>query len=228
MTQKEISVELSIDPELRRAAPNLALGVVCAAVQVREHDEQLWALITRRAEEILRTQDLETLPELPEIQALRRVFRATGKEPSRYRGSQESLFRRILQGKGLVAINTIVDINNLISLESAHSVGCYDLAQVHGSVTFRVGQPGESYPKIGKEVINVAGLPVFVDQDGPFGSPTRDSGRTRISLESTKILMVIISFAGSNRLDEFVQRAAELLRIHASADANTLRHFMVV
>ena len=46
-------------------------------------------------------------------------------------------------------------------------MGCYDLAQVHGPVTFRVGQPGESYPKIGQEVINVAGLPVFTDRMDP-------------------------------------------------------------
>ena len=228
MTHEAISVELSIDPELRRAAPNLALGVVCAAVQTREHDEPLWSLITRRADEILRTQSLEALPDLPGIQALRKVFRATGKDSSRYRGSQESSFRRILQGKGLVAVNTIVDINNLISLESAHSVGCYDRARIRGPVTFRVGQPGESYQKIGKEPINVAGLPVFADLDGPFGSPTRDSDRTRISLETTEILMAIISFAGSNRLAEFAQRAAELLRLHASADPNPLRHFVVV
>ena len=99
MTQKETSVELSLDPELRRAAPNLALGVVCAAVQVREHDEQLWALITRRAEEILRTQNLETLPELPEIQALRKVFRATGKEPSRYRARRSLYFGAFSRAK---------------------------------------------------------------------------------------------------------------------------------
>jgi DNA/RNA-binding domain of Phe-tRNA-synthetase-like protein len=221
-------MELSIDPELRQAAPNVALGVVCASVQVTEHDERLWSLINRRAGEILRTQSLATLPEVPEIKALRQVFRATGKEPSRYRGSQESLFRRILQGKGLDSINTVVNINNLISLESRHSAGCYDLARVRGPVTFRVGRPGESYPGIGKEAINVAGLPVFVDRDGPFGSPTRDSARAKVTLSTTEVMLAIISFAGSHRLDEFVQRAVELLQTHAQADSGTLRRFMVM
>ena len=220
-------MELSIDPELRQAAPDLALGLVCASVQVTQHDERLWSQIGGRIDEIRRTQELSTLPDLPEIRALRRAFRATGKEPSRYRGSQESLFRRIFQGKGLLAINTVVDINNLISLESRHSVGCYDLARVRGPVTFRVGKPGESYKPVGKEPVNVAGLPVFADLEGPFGSPTRDSERTMVTLNTSEIMMAIISFAGRDRLEEFGQRTAELLRMHAHADSSTLKTWVV-
>jgi DNA/RNA-binding domain of Phe-tRNA-synthetase-like protein len=221
-------MDLSIDPELRRAAPHVALGVVCASVQVTEHDAHLWSLISQCADEILRTQSLPALSEVPEIKALRQVFRATGKEPSRYRGSQESLFRRILQGKGLDSINTVVDINNLISLESRHSAGCYDLARVCGPVSFRIGQPGEIYPGIGKDPINVAGLPVFADRDGPFGSPTRDSARAKVTVSTTEVMLVIISFSGSNRLDEFVQRTVALLRAHAHADSGALRSFIVL
>lgn len=41
------------------------------------------------------------------------AYRTLGKDPSRDRGSQESLFRRVSQGQGLYTINTVVDINNL-------------------------------------------------------------------------------------------------------------------
>jgi DNA/RNA-binding domain of Phe-tRNA-synthetase-like protein len=164
---------------------------------------------------------------LPEIQGLRRAFRASGKEPSRYRGSQESLFRRILQGKGLFAINTVVDINNLVSLESRHSVGTYDLAPISSPIIFRVGGPGESYQGIGKDPIDVAGLPVFADREGPFGSPHRDSARAMVTLSTREIMMVIISFAGSHRLAEFVQRAVELLCMHSQANKSTIRTALV-
>ena len=213
-----IDIEVSIDPELRPAAPDLALGLVCASVQVREYDERLWSQMNSLIAGIQQKYDLAALPEVPEIRALRRAFRATGKEPSRYRGSQESLFRRILQGKGLAPINTVVDINNFLSLESRHSVGCYDLAKVCGPVTFRVGRPGESYKPVGKEPVNVAGLPVFADRDGPFGSPTRDSERTMVTLSTVETMMVIISFSGRQGLAEFTRRAADLLKAHASAD----------
>jgi DNA/RNA-binding domain of Phe-tRNA-synthetase-like protein len=167
--------------------------------------------------------DLQQLPDLPEIKGLRKAFRMTGKEPSRYRGSQESLLRRILQGKGLFEINTVVDINNLLSLESRHSVGTYDLAHISGPLIFRVGKLGETYQGIGKDPIEVAGLPVFADRDGPFGSPHRDSARAMVTLNTKEIVMVIISFAGSHGLKEFVQRAAELLCLYSQADRSTLR-----
>jgi DNA/RNA-binding domain of Phe-tRNA-synthetase-like protein len=224
---EQSSVELAVAPELREAAPHLALGLVRAAVQVAEHDERLQALIQECISGILQTLDLPKLPDLPEIHGLRKAFRAAGKEPSRYRGSQESLLRRILQGKGLFAVNTVVDINNLVSLESRHSVGTYDVAHISNPVIFRVGRPGESYQGIGKDPIDVAGLPVLADRDGPFGSPHRDSARARITLSTREIMMVIISFSGLHRLPESMQRAVDLLRTYSGADTNTIKTAVV-
>lgn len=35
-------IELELAPDLRAAAPRMAVGVVTAAVTVRPHDEELW------------------------------------------------------------------------------------------------------------------------------------------------------------------------------------------
>jgi DNA/RNA-binding domain of Phe-tRNA-synthetase-like protein len=83
------------------------------------------------------------------------AYRALGKYPSRDRGSQESLLRRVLQGQGLYTINTVVYINNLVPLESSHSVGCCDCSHIHFPVIFRIGHTGESYKGIGKQMINL-------------------------------------------------------------------------
>ena len=82
-----------------------------------------------------------------------------GKDLSRYRGSAEALLRRVLSGKGMYKINTVVDINNLVSLKTFHPIGSYDLEKIKAPLTFRAGRPGESYKGIGKEVINVEQLP---------------------------------------------------------------------
>ncbi len=125
--------------------------------------------------------------------------------------------RRISQGKELYRVNTVVDINNLISLETLHSAGTFDIDQVQPPIIFRVGQPGELYSGIGRGEIKIEGLPVFADQVGPFGSTTSDSERTMVRLETTRILMVIISFLGMEGLDITLQRAAELLEPYAVA-----------
>lgn len=159
-------ITISIDPQLKEITPNLVLGVVSATVQVTKNSPQLWKEINKRIKELQLTITLESLYNIPQIKALRDAYKALGKDPTRYRGSQEALVRRILQGKGLYQINTIVDINNLVSLETLHSVGSYNIDNLKPPIVFRIGKPGESYKGIGKEIVNVVDLPVFADEKG--------------------------------------------------------------
>jgi len=210
-------IPISIDPQLKKIAPKLVLGVVSANVQVTKNSPQLWKEIERRIKELRSTVTLASLYDIPQIKALRDAYKALGKDPTRYRGSQEALIRRILQGKGLYQINTIVDINNLISLETLHSVGSYDIDNLEPPIVFRIGKPGESYKGIGKETVNIADLPVFADKAGPFGSPTSDSERAMITLDTKKVMMIIISFTGQEHLKSQLQRATNLLCGYAGA-----------
>ncbi|MCD6094544.1 hypothetical protein J7J39_01415 [bacterium] len=182
-----------------------------------KNSPQLWKEIDKRIRELQSNLTLASLYDIPQIKALRDAYRALGKDPTRYRGSQEALVRRILQGKGLYQINTIVDINNLISLETLHPVGSYDVDNLKPPVVFRIGKPGESYKGIGKEIVNIADLPVFVDEKGPFGSPTSDSERTMITLDTEKVMIVIISFTGQEHLKGQLQRTTNLLCNYAGA-----------
>jgi len=208
---------ISIDPQLKKVAPNLALGVVFATVQVVKYSPQPWKEINKRIKELQSTITLASLYDIPQVKALRDAYKAMGKDPTRYRGSQEALVRRILQGKGLYQINTIVDINNLVSLETLHSVGSYNIDNLKPPVVFRIGKQGESYKGIGKEIVNVAGLPLFADEVGPFGSPTSDSERAMITLDTKKEMIIIISFTGQDRLRGHLQRTTNLLCDYAGA-----------
>lgn len=208
---------LSIDPVLKAAAPHLVLGIVRAEVQVQQHDSGLWTELEAQAARVAESMTTESVRKQPEIKALWEAYKALGKDPTRYRSSAEALVRRIAQGKGLYQVNTVVDINNLISLETLCSVGSYDLAHLQPPVTFRIGQEGEPYEGIGRGPLNIAGLPVFADQRGPCGSPTSDSPRTMIRLETTRLMMVVIAFGGSRGLEAVLQRAGELLTQYAFA-----------
>jgi len=210
-------IQILIDQSLKKTVPNLVLGVVLSKIQVTKNSPQLWKEIDKRIRELQSNLTLASLYDIPQIKALRDAYRALGKDPTRYRGSQEALVRRILQGKGLYQINTIVDINNLISLETLHPVGSYDVDNLKPPVVFRIGKPGESYKGIGKEIVNIADLPVFVDEKGPFGSPTSDSERTMITLDTEKVMIVIISFTGPEHLKGQLQRTTNLLCNYAGA-----------
>ena len=160
---------------------------------------------------------METARRISPIKALRDAYRALGNDPTRYRGSNEALVRRITQGKELYRVNTVVDINNLISLNTLNSAGTFDRDRVQPPIVFRIGQPGEIYSGIGRGEIKIEGLPVFADRLGPFGSTTSDSERTMVRLETARILMVVISFEGVKGLDAATGFAAMLLEKHAAA-----------
>jgi len=202
---------LAISPKLALAVPNLALGCISASVVVTKHNEDLWNEINGHLSHLTSTIKPEQINSIPQIAAMRSGYKSLGKDPSRYRGSAEALLRRVLSGKGLYQINTIVDINNLVSLESLNPVGSYDLDRISGAIELRVGAPGETYKGIGKDEINIENLPVFADATGPFGSPTSDSERAMVRLETRKILMVVFSFTGREGLERWMVRASDLL-----------------
>jgi len=170
-----------------------------------------------RALEIERLPFPRSVLESPQIEMTRRAYKALGKDPARYRGSAEALLRRVVAGKGLPQVNAVVDIINLVSLESRLPVGLYDTAQVRGDVVFRAGRAGESYKGIGKYDLNLEGLPLFADDQGPHGSATSDSERTMVTSKTEGILAVIVSFGGAEGLDRWTQRMSTLLSQYASA-----------
>jgi DNA/RNA-binding domain of Phe-tRNA-synthetase-like protein len=209
-------VNLTIDPELKAKCPRTALGLLTAKVLTGQTPLALEEEMRLREAEILRLRDPRSLLESPKILATRAGYKALGKDPARYRGSAEALLRRILNGKGLPQINSVVDVTNLISVESRLPIGLYDLAHVKGDFVFRPGRAGETYKGIGKYDLNLDGLPVFSDAEGPHGSPTSDSERTMVTPATRSVAAILISFGGAEGLDSSGQRMGSLLQKYAA------------
>jgi DNA/RNA-binding domain of Phe-tRNA-synthetase-like protein len=205
-------IDVAIDDALRAKCPKVALGCVTVQVDATESPEALIAELKGCERTILSLPEPRAALEAPQILATRAAYKALGKDPARYRGSAEALLRRVIAGKGLPRINAVVDIINLVSVESRLPIGLYDLAHVSGDIVFRAGRAGESYKGIGKYDLNLEGLPVFCDALGPHGSPTSDSERTMVTSETKNVLAVIISFGGKEGLDRWTQRMSELFQ----------------
>ena len=137
---------------------------------------------------------LDSIKEDPQILATKKVYRVLGKDPARFRPSSDSLWRRIVQQKGLYQINALVDLNNYFSLKWKLPFGAYDLEKVTDSIHLTVGTPEARYAGIGNKSVNIENLLVLEDGDGPFGSPTSDSTRGMITEETTQALLVGYQF----------------------------------
>jgi DNA/RNA-binding domain of Phe-tRNA-synthetase-like protein len=209
---------LTIDPGLKLKCPRTALGFLTARVVARETPHGLLEEMKVRESEILHLPEPRALLESPKILATRAGYKALGKDPARYRGSAEALLRRIISGKGFPQINTVVDIINLVSVESRLPIGLYDLTHVKGDILFRAGRPGETYKGIGKYDLNLEDLPVFSDEVGPHGSPTSDSERTMVTSVTQIIAAILVSFGGAEGLESSCQRMTSLLQKYAKGE----------
>jgi DNA/RNA-binding domain of Phe-tRNA-synthetase-like protein len=205
---------LTIAPEIRSL---LKVGVVEAApVRVGPAGPALLTEIEHLSRRLVATYAGQQPSSIEGLAAARRLYRAFGIDPTSTRPSSEALLRRVLQGKPFPSVNSAVEVCNLCSTSFLLPIGLYDAAKIEGEVTLRRGEPGESYPGIRKDSVNVAGRPVLVDSQGPFGNPTSDSLRTSIGDGTTALFMVIFAphDYGQGALDAHVAFARDAINRH--------------
>jgi len=155
--------------------------------------------------------ELETLSTHPTVAALRRLFRAAGCDPTRYRPSSEALLRRLLKGEGLPTINPLVDLNNCLSASLA--VPCCVMAEEKLSppFVFRVGKPGESYESL-RGPFNLEGKPLLMDAQGPCDAPISGNQRVKVTPETERAWLVAYLPAGVVAPEAAERQLRELLK----------------
>ena len=209
---------LIIDTDMKQLWPATRVGCFQYKVQVEKKNDDMWKYlkkdIFKKTKNAIFDYGINDIPNIKESRAAYKVF---GKDPSRYRVSSEALIRRVGQGKGLYEVNTVVDTNNLISIESGFSVGSYDAGKIEENLVFRVGKQGETYKGIGKDEINIEGLPVLADDKGAIGSSTSDSERAMITENAEEVLTLIYSFSENKELEKAMEYGKRYLEKYAGA-----------
>ncbi len=184
-------MDLIVDPSIRS---KIVLGVVTAdQLEVRQRHEDQQAGIAVLAERLRSRYAGVDILDIPGVRDVRSMYHALGMDPTKRRPSSEALLRRVLKGQPLPQVNTLVDAVNLCSLRFLLPIGLYDLDQVHGPVELRMGRAGEPYEAIGREQFTVEGRLVLADRLGPFGSPTSDSVRTMITLDTRRAMAALFA-----------------------------------
>jgi DNA/RNA-binding domain of Phe-tRNA-synthetase-like protein len=192
----------SLDPDLAGHVRAALLAV--EGVRVDGAGAEQAAAMADLARELVQRHAGRPPAQIDGLQPARRLYHAIGVDPTRTRPSSEALLRRVLKGQGLPAVNNAVDAGNELSLRILLPIGLYDLDRIKGPVLLRRGRAGEGYPGIRKEEVHLEGRLGLFDEAGPFGSPTSDSPRTSVGLETRRLLLVIFAPADHPRplLDE--------------------------
>ena len=208
-------MKVFVSNEIEQICPEFVGACLEAEVVNSPYHADLWAEIEALGEKFRR--------ELTSISATRRVYKACGKDPSRYRPASEALIRRVLQGKELYQRDTLVDLVNLASIAYGYSIGGFDADKMVGdTLTLGIGREGEPYEGIGRGFINIHGLPVYRDQQGGVGTPTSDNERTKMTLSTRHLLVLINGYDGNEqRVRENAEYIQALLRKYAQSDGGT-------
>ena len=221
--------DFEIRPELRTAAPDYTLIAIEAdGIVNAPTSDALWDLICAEMKAIATSTKMEEVRLRPAIDATRRAYKALGKEPNRYRPSAEALARRAVKGMDLYRTLTVIDLVNLISLRTGISIGGFDADKIAGTrLVYGRGQAGEPYEAIGRGPLNIEGLPVWRDALGGIGTPTSDNERTKLTPDTTRVLLTVNLYHKTTETEIQALSAdiSALLSLHAGA--KTLRRIII-
>ena len=125
----------------------------------------------------------------PPVAAMRKLFRAAGCDPTRYRPASEALLRRLVKGAELPAIHPLVDVNNCLSAELAVPCCVMKEGSLGTDLVFRAGDEGESYESL-RGPFNAAAKPLLADEIGPIDTPITGSERVKVQSDTERAWLV--------------------------------------
>ncbi|MCL2823622.1 MAG: phenylalanine--tRNA ligase beta subunit-related protein [Polyangiaceae bacterium] len=156
--------------------------------------------------------------------AIRDLLRTGGFKPTgRSKPASEYLSQVALES--FPRISNLVDINNVVSLETGWPCSIVDLDLVgDGGLEVRLGRRGESYVFNGAgQFIDLGGLICLAKVDGEaIANPVKDSMATKARESTSRVLFVTYTsrkIADSRSVQVVLERVGMLLREHAGAQS---------
>ena len=200
-----------IDKSVSERFPALDVVVRCVrGVKVKPFDEDLEHLKQEVCNQVRSKYTLEGLKDTPTLRAYRDFFWRIGVDPTKNRPASEALIRRILAGKPLPTINTLVDAYNLASILSEVALAAFDEDKIQSKeVIMRPAKKGETFLGIGmKEPLKLQGGEIVLEDSSNLIAiyPYRDAERSKVT-EQTKNVALVACGVPSLSKDKLLQAA---------------------
>lgn len=184
-------MEITVSEAVKQAIPLFKAGVIIYNDIVVDHSPQMLKGRLQLFQESIYFDLQETsISQIKELAEWRAIFKAIGTDPSRYRPSSESLYRRIQKQQFIPSIHSAADVNNFFSLYYKIPIGIYDADQINGNILIDIGIDEDEYLAINGRTVQFARKLVTKDAIGPFGSPIVDSERTAITYKTKRAIQI--------------------------------------
>ena len=219
-------IEIEFDPAIKELWPDYRVISVECDIENPATPDSLWQELENFADSFRQLHEIPDINKRPAIAATRQAYKRFGKEPNRYRPSAEALCRRMAKGLELYRSLSVIDLINLLSVMTGHSIGGFDADKIKGqTITLGNGTENEPYEAIGRGPLNIAGLPVWRDAIGGIGTPTSDNERTKLSVDTRRLLMTINIFGTEMPDNEVISLCRRLLETYANASDIVFRTY---
>src|SRR5665811_1551960 len=126
-------MKVKIVNDVLRKFPDLMVLVgEVKSVRVSELDPMLEEFKEGIFAEVRSRFNLEGLKDEPVFRAYRDFFWRIGVDPTKVRPAAEALIRRVLGGRSIPRINTVVDAYNLASMTTCIALAAFDVSRLNG------------------------------------------------------------------------------------------------
>jgi len=193
-------MSLKIDSELKTRFPDLTvLTLHIKGVQIQKRGAELEKFKVEVMRQVRNEYNLDSVKDHPTFRAYRDFFWSIKIDPTKIRPAAEALIRRILAGKPLPSINTLVDAYNLASIKSRIALATFDADKLEGDLLMRFAEEGEQFYGIGMEkplILKGGEIVVSDDQKLIAVYPYRDADNTKVTEETENIMMLVCGVPG--------------------------------
>jgi len=191
--------------------PELAICIgIVNNIHVEKENMQILKLKKAVYEEVRAKHNISTLKDNPTVRAYRDFYWKLDIDPTKTRPSGEALLRRVLHGKELPRISTVVDAYNLASMKTIIPISGFDKNQLNLPFQIRFANNGETFTGIGmnKPVTLTGKMLVLADEKQILCIyPYRDSNHTKITEQTRNVL--IVGYGAPGITDEQLKKAIE-------------------
>ena len=191
----EQTLILNIDSRLKKRFPDLKVLIFqIESVKVEKRNEELESFKEELMKQVRKQYNLDSLRNLPTFRAYRDFFWKIGIDPTKSRPAAEALIRRILQGKTIPNINTLVDAYNLASIKTEIALAAFDANKLKGNLQMRFAIEGEEFMGIGMEKpMHLEGGEIVISDGEKLIAvyPHRDADNTKVTNKTVDVVMLV-------------------------------------
>ena len=163
-----------------------------------------------------------------ELVAFRQIYDAIGVSRTKARPSLERLLGLALERRALPAINTVVDVYNLLSIRRLCSVGAHDVDTLALPVTLTLARGGETYVPLGDGEPETLARGEFVYLDAESRVicrlDVRQADFSKVTERTRRVLMIIEGTTAhdAGALEAAFEEAVQLMTTYCGASAETM------